>query len=203
MLAQAIDEAVDFAKLDPADYAAEWKWDGIRVQAVNEGGVRRLYTRTGDDISGAFPDVVDALDFEGVIDGELLVDARRQGRALRRPAAAAEPQDRRRQAAGGLPRRHPRLRPPGRGRRGHPRPALRRAPQAAGGLRRAERDARASTCRRMQPFATWAELAAPARRPAGRRPADRRGPDAEALGLDLRGRPAEGAVVQVEARPAT
>lgn len=39
MLAQAIDEAVDFARLDPADYAAEWKWDGIRVQAVHEGGV--------------------------------------------------------------------------------------------------------------------------------------------------------------------
>ena len=73
MLAQAIDEAVDFAKLDPADYAAEWKWDGIRVQAVNEGGVRRLYTRTGDDISKTFPDVVDALEQEGVIDGELLV----------------------------------------------------------------------------------------------------------------------------------
>ena len=73
MLAQAIDEAVDFARLDPADYAAEWKWDGIRVQAVNEGGVRRLYTRTGDDISKTFPDVVDALDQEGVIDGELLV----------------------------------------------------------------------------------------------------------------------------------
>ena len=73
MLAQAIDEAVDFAKLDPADYAAEWKWDGIRVQAVNEGGVRRLYTRTGDDISKTFPDVVGALQAEGVIDGELLV----------------------------------------------------------------------------------------------------------------------------------
>ena len=73
MLAQAIDEAVDFGKLDPADYAAEWKWDGIRVQAVHEGGVRRLYTRTGDDISAAFPDVVDALAQEGVIDGELLV----------------------------------------------------------------------------------------------------------------------------------
>ena len=73
MLAQAIDEAVDFAKLDPADYAAEWKWDGIRVQAVNEGGVRRLYTRTGDDISKSFPDVVGALEAEGVIDGELLV----------------------------------------------------------------------------------------------------------------------------------
>jgi DNA ligase-1 len=73
MLAQAIDEAVDFAKLDPADYAAEWKWDGIRVQAVNEGGVRRLYTRTGDDITKTFQDVVDALEQEGVIDGELLV----------------------------------------------------------------------------------------------------------------------------------
>ncbi|HEY2359072.1 MAG TPA: cisplatin damage response ATP-dependent DNA ligase [Phenylobacterium sp.] len=73
MLAQAIDESVDFAKLDPADYAAEWKWDGIRVQAVNEAGARRLYTRTGDDISRTFPDVVDALTDEGVIDGELLV----------------------------------------------------------------------------------------------------------------------------------
>jgi DNA ligase-1 len=73
MLAQAIDEASDFAKLDPADYAAEWKWDGIRVQAVNESGVRRLYSRTGDDISGSFPDVLEALNFEGAIDGELLV----------------------------------------------------------------------------------------------------------------------------------
>ncbi|MGA0606174.1 cisplatin damage response ATP-dependent DNA ligase [Phenylobacterium sp. VNQ135] len=73
MLAQAIDEAVDFGKLDPADYAAEWKWDGIRVQAAHEGNVRRLYTRTGDDISRTFPDILDALDDEGVLDGELLV----------------------------------------------------------------------------------------------------------------------------------
>jgi DNA ligase-1 len=73
MLAQAIDEATDFAKLDPADYAAEWKWDGIRVQAVLEGGLRRLYTRTGDDISHAFADVLMALDFDGALDGELVV----------------------------------------------------------------------------------------------------------------------------------
>mgnify|MGYP002402062710 FL=1 len=73
MLAVAIDEAVDFQKLDPADYAAEWKWDGIRVQAVREGGVAKLYSRTGDEISGAFPDVMEALSFEGAIDGELLV----------------------------------------------------------------------------------------------------------------------------------
>ncbi len=73
MLAQAIDELTDFPKLNPADYAAEWKWDGIRVQAVSERGQRRLYTRTGDEISVAFPDVAAALEFEGVIDGELLV----------------------------------------------------------------------------------------------------------------------------------
>jgi DNA ligase-1 len=78
MLAQPIDEASDFAKLSPRDYAAEWKWDGVRVQAVSEAGVRRLYSRTGDDISAAFPDLVAALDFEGVLDGELLV--MREGR---------------------------------------------------------------------------------------------------------------------------
>ncbi|QQQ19970.1 cisplatin damage response ATP-dependent DNA ligase [Brevundimonas vitis] len=73
MLATALDEAVDLDRLDPADYAAEWKWDGIRVQAVREAGVSRLYSRTGDEISGAFPDVMQALTFEGAIDGELLV----------------------------------------------------------------------------------------------------------------------------------
>jgi len=73
MLAQALDEAVDLARLDPADYAAEWKWDGIRVQAVSERGERRLWSRTGEDVAAAFPDVLTALNFEGVIDGELLI----------------------------------------------------------------------------------------------------------------------------------
>src|SRR5579862_5918296 len=41
MLAQALDDAVDFAKLDPADYAAECKGDGIRVNAVSERGQTR------------------------------------------------------------------------------------------------------------------------------------------------------------------
>jgi len=57
----------------PGDYAAEWKWDGIRVQATSDGGVRRLYSRTGEDISGTFPDLVDSLDFDGTLDGELLI----------------------------------------------------------------------------------------------------------------------------------
>jgi DNA ligase-1 len=72
MLAQALDDA-EFPKLDPSAYAAEWKWDGVRVQAVSDEGVRRLYSRTGDDISGAFPDLLEHLDFDGALDGELLV----------------------------------------------------------------------------------------------------------------------------------
>jgi DNA ligase-1 len=72
MLSHAIEDR-DFEKLDPADFAAEWKWDGIRVQATSERGISRLYTRTGDDISAAFPDLVDAIAFDGALDGELLV----------------------------------------------------------------------------------------------------------------------------------
>jgi DNA ligase 1 len=73
MLAQALDVPGDFARYEPADYAAEWKWDGIRVQAVHERGQKRLYSRTGDDIGKSFPDVLEALNFEGVLDGELLI----------------------------------------------------------------------------------------------------------------------------------
>jgi DNA ligase-1 len=81
MLAHPLDEP-ELQKLDPNDYAAEWKWDGIRVQAVAEKGVRKLYSRTGDDVSGAFPDILDALDFEGAIDGELLVGREADGGSI-------------------------------------------------------------------------------------------------------------------------
>ncbi|MBU1314374.1 MAG: cisplatin damage response ATP-dependent DNA ligase [Alphaproteobacteria bacterium] len=77
MLANPV-EAGDLEKLDPADYAAEWKWDGIRVQMSSYGGTKKLYSRSGDDITGAFPDVVGAIDFEGVVDGELLVGGTRR-----------------------------------------------------------------------------------------------------------------------------
>lgn len=71
-------EPEEFAPLDPADFVAEWKWDGIRVQAAagkDAGGKRvaRLYSRTGEDISGAFPDLVAGFDFDAVLDGELLI----------------------------------------------------------------------------------------------------------------------------------
>ncbi|WP_084420476.1 cisplatin damage response ATP-dependent DNA ligase [Henriciella litoralis] len=66
-------DAVDPAMIDGDVFAAEWKYDGIRVQAVSERGVRRIYSRTGDDISHTFPDVLAGMNFEGAIDGELLV----------------------------------------------------------------------------------------------------------------------------------
>src|SRR3954470_10057210 len=76
MLSHAVEEQ-DFPALDPADFTAEWKWDGIRVQAVagEADGTRgaRLYSRTGEDVSGAFPDLIEALNFNGAIDGELLI----------------------------------------------------------------------------------------------------------------------------------
>src|SRR5947209_12316808 len=76
MLSHAIEEK-DFAALDPSQFTAEWKWDGIRVQAVSGEAdgqrVARLYSRTGEDVSGAFPDLIEALNFSGAIDGELLI----------------------------------------------------------------------------------------------------------------------------------
>ncbi|ASP36441.1 cisplatin damage response ATP-dependent DNA ligase [Labrenzia sp. VG12] len=78
MLAHPLDVEKDTPQLAAADFAVEWKWDGIRVQAAagktSDGQeVRRLFSRTGEDISRAFPDIVDLLGFEASIDGELLV----------------------------------------------------------------------------------------------------------------------------------
>jgi DNA ligase 1 len=72
MLSHQIEDK-EFALIDAKDFVAEWKWDGIRVQAVHQGGERRLFSRTGDDISGAFPDVVETIPEGVVLDGELLV----------------------------------------------------------------------------------------------------------------------------------
>jgi DNA ligase 1 len=76
MLAHA-HNAPDLAGLDPGDFLAEWKWDGIRVQAVaaaRDGNtIGRLYSRTGENISKSFPDLIEALRLPGAIDGELLI----------------------------------------------------------------------------------------------------------------------------------
>ncbi len=76
MLAHALDDT-ELAALAPSEFMAEWKWDGIRVQAVaarHAGGtIARLYSRTGEDISKSFPDLLEALRLPGAIDGELLI----------------------------------------------------------------------------------------------------------------------------------
>src|SRR6202007_2073599 len=72
MLAQPLEDE-DLSGLDPADYLAEWKWDGIRVQLVGRGGERRLYSRAGDDIGSAFHDILADMPDQVTLDGELLV----------------------------------------------------------------------------------------------------------------------------------
>jgi len=75
MLAHGLEDT----KVDLADYAAEWKWDGIRVQVVHAGGETRVYSRSGDDISATFPEIAEALAIDAVLDGELLVRGVHQG----------------------------------------------------------------------------------------------------------------------------
>jgi DNA ligase-1 len=72
MLAHPIDQAT-LASLDIADYAAEWKWDGIRVQLVSAQGATRLFSRNGEDIGHAFPEIVQDFRHEAALDGELVV----------------------------------------------------------------------------------------------------------------------------------
>lgn len=78
MLAHPIDEEKDLARITPATHQAEWKWDGIRIQIASngkEGDDReaKVFSRKGEDISASFPDLIDVVDFNGVIDGELVV----------------------------------------------------------------------------------------------------------------------------------
>jgi DNA ligase-1 len=75
MLAHPLEDGA----VDLAEYAAEWKWDGIRVQLVRAGDDTRVYSRSGDDISATFPELLGALPFDAVLDGELLVRGSAQG----------------------------------------------------------------------------------------------------------------------------
>jgi DNA ligase-1 len=73
MLAHPVEEE-DWPRLAPEDFIAEWKWDGIRVQIAARGGDVKMFSRQGDDISAAFPEIRSAFqDQDCVADGELLV----------------------------------------------------------------------------------------------------------------------------------
>jgi DNA ligase-1 len=85
MLAHGLEDA----RVSMADYAAEWKWDGIRVQIVRVAGETRLFSRAGDDITRSFPEVAAAFDRDGAVDGELLVRGEFQGADEHGGAAAS------------------------------------------------------------------------------------------------------------------
>ncbi len=71
MLAHPL-SAEERALLPYQHYCAEYKYDGIRVQIVVKNGEKALFSRTGDDISHSFPDVLSWFTTPGVYDGELL-----------------------------------------------------------------------------------------------------------------------------------
>ena len=59
----------------PEDWAAEWKWDGIRGQLIRRGGQHHLWSRGEDLMTDRFPELAQAMDFlpDGtVLDGEVL-----------------------------------------------------------------------------------------------------------------------------------
>lgn len=85
MLAHPLEES----EVSLQDYAAEWKWDGIRVQLVHVAGQTRLFSRAGDDITHSFPEIASAFTQSGVLDGELLVKGTAQGTTMDEGAGAA------------------------------------------------------------------------------------------------------------------
>jgi DNA ligase-1 len=61
---------------DPAEWQAEWKWDGIRAQLIRRGGAVWLWSRGDELINDTFPELVTAgaaLPDGTVIDGEIVV----------------------------------------------------------------------------------------------------------------------------------
>ena len=77
-LSAPIEDAVDL--IGPrGDFQAEWKWDGIRAQALVDGGRALLWSRGEEVITDKFPEVVeDLLSFVPsgtTLDGEILAFA--------------------------------------------------------------------------------------------------------------------------------
>ena len=72
MLAHPLVMEKDLTAANPKDFVAEYKWDGIRVQIVSHSEGCRLYSRTGDEVSKSFPEIIKAIKGNFVLDGELL-----------------------------------------------------------------------------------------------------------------------------------
>ena len=78
MLASPAENAAEIiARLGPTVWVED-KYDGIRAQLHRRGSEVRLYSRDLHDISGQFPEIVEAardLPWDGILDGEILAYA--------------------------------------------------------------------------------------------------------------------------------
>jgi DNA ligase-1 len=75
MLATAAADLADVARTMPEEFYVEDKFDGIRMQAHVQGGRVALYTRTLDEVTHRFPELVAplaALPADAVLDGEVV-----------------------------------------------------------------------------------------------------------------------------------
>jgi len=75
MLATAGEDLADIARTMPAEFYVEDKFDGIRAQAHVDGGRVALYTRTLDEVTHRFPELVaplSALKTDAIMDGEIV-----------------------------------------------------------------------------------------------------------------------------------
>jgi DNA ligase 1 len=83
MLASPAEDAAEILNRLGPEVWVEDKYDGIRAQLHKRGGEVRLYSRDLHDVSGQFPEVVEAavvLGWDGILDGEIL--AWRDGHVL-------------------------------------------------------------------------------------------------------------------------
>jgi DNA ligase-1 len=75
MLATAAENVADVARTMPEEFYVEDKFDGIRGQAHVEGARVALYTRTLDEVTHRFPELVEPLGrlpADAVLDGEIV-----------------------------------------------------------------------------------------------------------------------------------
>lgn len=75
MLATPAADLADIARTMPAEFVVEDKFDGIRAQAHVKDGRIAIYSRTMDEITHRFPELVDPLgklSADAIIDGEIV-----------------------------------------------------------------------------------------------------------------------------------
>ena len=75
MLATPAADLADIARTMPAEFFVEDKFDGIRAQAHTKDGRVAIYSRTMDEITHRFPELVSPLsdlEMDAVIDGEIV-----------------------------------------------------------------------------------------------------------------------------------